>query len=51
MLICIICDGICTEHSFSLILWQNNAQLSRRLLAGELEPIKILKMSSVELKV
>ncbi|KAL8101899.1 hypothetical protein AgCh_033700 [Apium graveolens] len=30
---------------------KSNAQLSRRLLAGELEPKKILKMSSVELKV
>lgn len=29
---------------------KSNAQLSRRLLAGELEPKKILKMSSVELK-
>ncbi|WOG81244.1 hypothetical protein DCAR_0100389 [Daucus carota subsp. sativus] len=35
------------QLSFNL---KNNAQLSRRLLAGELEPIKILKMSSVELK-
>ncbi|KAK1384332.1 hypothetical protein POM88_022067 [Heracleum sosnowskyi] len=41
------------EHGISGNLQNemSNAQLSRCLLAGELEPKKILKMSSVELKI